>query len=339
MLAAFPETPPKIIGTPSLQEMIRVMYHLMLCSQTHDSQASGLGLLFACLPQALWASYSQDPYPNDPINPCIVLQLDPVWTPTQVSNYKAQWEYIKKMYGDFRTMNSALTDRFLSLIDAAYTADFTNASVTQPDVQFRECFTYFLGRYGATNESERSANKEAMKTPWTLQDGWERLQKQMDDGHIYSIFANATIPDTELVDIAITVINQTGLFTNQYEQWHKRASNAKTWADFKTFWKAKIKLKADTSLNASSFGFGGNTAQTPAGNDVDFKFNNSVANFVTAHNQTQGTIAGLAQTNANLNSQMQQQPKFTNATDKICNESNANESSYEQRATVEQHQW
>ena len=67
-----------------------------------------------------------------------------------------------------------------------------------------------------------------MKAPWTLQEGWESLQQQIDDGLVYSIFANATIPDSEIVDIAITVINQTGLFGNQYEQWHERADTAKT---------------------------------------------------------------------------------------------------------------
>ena len=62
----------------------------IVSNMTSSSTRGGLGLLFACLPQALRASYSQDPYPNNPINPGIVPQLDPVWTPTQVSNYKAQ---------------------------------------------------------------------------------------------------------------------------------------------------------------------------------------------------------------------------------------------------------
>ena len=69
MLAAFPETIPKIVGTPNLQEMIRLMQHLMICSQKHATEASSLGFLFVCLPQALWPVYSQDPYPNDPTNP------------------------------------------------------------------------------------------------------------------------------------------------------------------------------------------------------------------------------------------------------------------------------
>ena len=196
MLAVFPEPPPKIIGIPNLREMIRIMYHMMACSQSHASQASPLGLLFVCLPQPLWAAYSQDPYPADPMDPGFVPAVNPNFSPVEADNYKSQWAYVKTVYEDFRTMNSALIDRFLSLMDPTYTTDFTYARVTHPTLQFRDCFTYFIGRYGATNETERSENRERMKAPWTLQEGWERLQKQIDDGHIYSLFANHPIQDT-----------------------------------------------------------------------------------------------------------------------------------------------
>ena len=53
------------------------------------------------------------------------------------------------------------------------------------------------------------------------------------------MFAGQPISNSEVVDIAISVIGQTGMFGDQYEQWHKRADDAKTWNDFKTFWKAK----------------------------------------------------------------------------------------------------
>ena len=155
-------------------------------------------------------------------------------------------------------MNSALTDRFVSLIEPAYTKDYTTSRLRNPNQQFRECFAYFVLKYGATNETERADNKERMKATWTLQDGWERLEQQIEDSQLFALFAHHAITDHELVDTAIGVIGQTGLFANQYEQWHEGADDQKTWNHFKNFWKAKIKLKADTSLNASQFGYGGN---------------------------------------------------------------------------------
>ena len=87
----------------------------------------------------------------------------------------------KKLHEDFETMNSALTDRCVSLIDTAYTKDYTQSRLWNPTQQFRECFAHFVGKYGATNETERADNKERMKTAWTLQDGWEHLKQQIED--------------------------------------------------------------------------------------------------------------------------------------------------------------
>ena len=158
--------------------MIRLMQHLMVCSQTYATEASPLGFLFICLPQPLWPAYSQDPYPNDPTNPGQVPVIQPQWSIPEWTNHKTQWEFFKKLHEDFKTMNSALTNRFVSLIDTAYTKDYTQSWLRNPTQQFQECFAHFLGKYGATNETERADNKERMKTAWTLQDGWEHLEQQ-----------------------------------------------------------------------------------------------------------------------------------------------------------------
>ena len=114
-------------------------------------------------------------------------------------------------------MNSALTDRFVSLIDTAYTKDYTQSRLRNPTQQFRECFAHFVGKYGATNETDRADNKERMKAAWTLQDGWEHLEQQIEDCQLFALFADHAVNNHKLVDIAIGVIGQTGLFSNQYE--------------------------------------------------------------------------------------------------------------------------
>jgi len=312
MLAAFPEAIPKIVGSPNLREMIRLMQHLMVCSQTHATEASPLGFLFVCLPQALWATYSQDAYPTDPQNPGPIPTMSEEMSDAQWQNHKTSWEYFKKIHNDFNTMNSALTDRFVSLIEPAYTKDYTTSRLRNPNQQFREAFAYFVGKYGATNEGERADNKDRMKAAWTLQDGWERLEQQIEDSQLFALFAHHAITDHELVDTAIGVIGQTGLFANQYEQWHESPDDQKTWNHFKSFWKAKIKLKADTSLNASQFGYGGSANEHPQ-TDADAEYTNSVANFANAHNNTQNTLNNLSTSNAQLNGvipQIQQQMNY-----------------------------
>ena len=72
MAEELPATTTNINGTPYLREFIRVIYHLIQCSQTHASVLSNLGLLFVCIPDILWGNYSGDTYPPNPIDPVII---------------------------------------------------------------------------------------------------------------------------------------------------------------------------------------------------------------------------------------------------------------------------
>ena len=69
MLAAFPEAVPKIIGEPTIRELIRVLRHLMLCSQTQAYDLSTTNLLFVCVPPEIFANYDPNPYPTAPADP------------------------------------------------------------------------------------------------------------------------------------------------------------------------------------------------------------------------------------------------------------------------------
>ena len=62
MLKAFPESVPAIVGEPTLKEMIRVLHHLIDCSQSHQvTNNNGLNLLHICLPAALYAFFVTNP--------------------------------------------------------------------------------------------------------------------------------------------------------------------------------------------------------------------------------------------------------------------------------------
>ena len=175
MVAAFPASTTNINRTLSFHEFIRVIFHLIQCSQIHASVLSNLGLLFVCIPDILWGNYSGDAYPPDPIDPDIIPLREPGQDDVTWENYRIQWHYMKMLFQDFKTMNAALVYHVLALMGETYTKDFTKMRITNLDMQFWECLAYFVDKYGETNESERATNKTRMKTSWSLQDGYEKL--------------------------------------------------------------------------------------------------------------------------------------------------------------------
>ena len=115
-----------------------------------------------------------------------------------------------------------------------------------------------------------------------------------------------------MVDIDISVIGQTGIFGDQYKQWHERADDSKTWNYFKTFWKAKIELNKNTTMNAGQFGFGVNAQQVDQ-EVTNNQFEASMVNFTDSHRSTQSVVSNLTDTNSRLTSsipQLHQQMKM-----------------------------
>ena len=97
MLAAFPESVPAIVGQPTLKEMIRILIHLISCSQSHHVEyGSGLNLLHICLPAALYAFFVTNPahqqYPARAADPGDTPAHDPQGNAMVWSNEKLEWE-------------------------------------------------------------------------------------------------------------------------------------------------------------------------------------------------------------------------------------------------------
>ena len=80
-----------------------------------------------------------------------------------------------------------------------------------------------------------------------LQDGWQSLQEQIEEGQLLAALANAAIPDVDAVDIAVTVLMKTGMFEHVYEEWYTRANGTRRWSNVKVCWAEKVQLKKITT--------------------------------------------------------------------------------------------
>ena len=147
-------------------------------------------------------------------------------------------------------MMSSLIDRFLSLINLTYKSDFENYRISYPNITFRDCFHWFIKQYGDTNELDREENKSRMKKEWTLQDGWENLRRQIEEGQLYAQFAQRPMTDKDIVDTALIVIMKTCLFEPQYEQW--KAEPQKNLAALQNFLECHVCTKEGHSTTCWS---------------------------------------------------------------------------------------
>ena len=69
MLVTFPTPVLGITGDPTLHELIRIIKHLMECSQKIETDTSPLNYLFLVLESDLYTTHTVDRYPVVPAHP------------------------------------------------------------------------------------------------------------------------------------------------------------------------------------------------------------------------------------------------------------------------------
>ena len=66
MIAGFPPNIPPMVGKPTVQEMMHVYKHFILCAQLFYKQWNIMKFLSVCVPTEGYAFFSQHPHPQLP---------------------------------------------------------------------------------------------------------------------------------------------------------------------------------------------------------------------------------------------------------------------------------
>ena len=84
-----------------------------------------------------------------------------------------------------------------------------------------------MDKYVDFSEVDQSANKEGMMKQWKPADGFETLVAQLTKGLIFAQYVGAPISDINVVDMGISNILKTGLFTDEYKNSHANNDKVK----------------------------------------------------------------------------------------------------------------
>ena len=144
-----------------------------------------------------------------------------------------------------------------------------------------------------------------MHAKWTPTDGFEKLVTQINIGVMYAQYVDHPIPDQEMLDTFIMVINKCGLSNTSYEKWHAPPDKNKTWTEETVFWKEEVNLKCNCAVKSVQYGFEGNATAT-ATTEADAAYEQLVNDFSSEFNKSQTTISGLTATNTQFQQQLQQ---------------------------------
>ena len=133
------------------------------------------------------------------------------------------WQLERKKHDEFKHMNHALADRFLSLISGEYKRSFLAQQLTSnPKMTFLEVFEWFYNQYCVAMKEEIIGNTAKLLDDWSPHKGAEKFIDRFDKGVTYASFANQEIANHTIVTCFLTVIKKTGKYQRAYKDWVAR---------------------------------------------------------------------------------------------------------------------
>ena len=151
---------------------------------------------------------------------------------------------------------------------------------------FRQCFDWFITKYGRTSAKDCKTNRTAMAADWNPAMGFEVLTSRHFRGITFASLSGHPITNKDTVDIGVRVLNRTGLFAKVYKTWILRgddANNTIDFAAFKSFWENAVQIAVFISVPASRHGYGMVATEDNASGSLT----DVVSNFSTAYADTQ----------------------------------------------------
>ena len=91
-----------------------------------------------------------------------------------------------------------------------------------------------------------------MMAPWAPHQGFNALARQIDDGIMFSNFAQNPLSNKDIENMLLIVIKGCGFLAAEYKEWKGLAPTERTWTKAKTWWKAKIRLAGNTATTADA---------------------------------------------------------------------------------------
>ena len=289
--AEFPTPPEPTVGAPNLLVLNDLLQYICKCAQTHKSTISKKmnNLLYVAVDPGLYTHYSAgEAYPTMdypfPANVDEVPDFRECNNDNDRATAKMTHAILLKTSNDVINMNAAFIDTLLSL-----KLLYEQERMMDPNAVFRQCFDWFVTKYGRTSAKDRETNRTAMAADWHPSMGFEVLTSRLFRGGTFTSLSGHPITNKDTVDIGVHVLNRTGLFAKECKTWILGGDNANKaidFAAFKSFWENAVQIAAFTAVPASQLGYG----MAATDDDAWASLTDAVSNFGMAYATTQVSL-------------------------------------------------
>jgi hypothetical protein len=123
----------------------------------------------------------------------------------------------------------------IEAFDDAYLNALLDEVVGYANCTSLDLLTHLLTFYAMIAPTELTQNYERLNTPYDPNQPIETLFQQIQDARAFTVAGGQPYGAVTIINVAYTLVLNTGLYPDACRAWQSRATAAKTWAQFKIY--------------------------------------------------------------------------------------------------------
>jgi hypothetical protein len=169
-----------------------------------------------------------------PVNPGIQPDYPDNQTQYQIAEHgRIHEERLRKWY-EYECLQKALKKQIVSAIDAPFLRAI-RVGTGLNNVSVLTILERLFNTYGRLSEQQMIANDAEFRKEWDPDSSFELIIAQIDDCAEMAETAGIPYSPAQILATAYTIVQKTGMFTNDLKEWKRLAAAERTWPTFKTF--------------------------------------------------------------------------------------------------------
>jgi hypothetical protein len=138
-----------------------------------------------------------------------------------------------QVYCTYHNVDQAIKKLIIKSFDDAYLNALSDKIVGYANCTSLQLFTHLLTYYAMIAPPELMQNYERLNTPYDPNQPIETLFQKIQDVRAFAVAGSQPYGAVMIVNVAYTLVFNTGLFPDACRAWQSRAIAGKTWAQFK----------------------------------------------------------------------------------------------------------
>jgi hypothetical protein len=211
-----------------------------------------------------------------------------------------------QVYRTYHNVYQAIKKLIIESFDDAYLNALSDEIVGYANCTSLQLLTHLLTYYAMIAPTELTQKYERLNTPYDPNQPIETLFQQIGDARAFAVAGGQPYGAVMIVNVAYTLIFNTGLFPDACRAWKSRAIAGKTWAQFKIDFATAHREFRLTNQTAHQSGFHIANMIIEQGRAESIQDTvDAIVQLATATASDRGTVATLTTTNAKLATQLE----------------------------------